>query len=144
MIGKVVGNSQWSSLPERNKPQDLPASAKNFWEGLLPRLSRSRSTDDSIISERQHSHGALQSTRTIQIGWGSITWLWWIASQPPQALIFFHYSMQLRLNYNKCKLHLHQPKEVLELRIFLGPTQCLPTKQNSCYSLWKHSFDVFR
>lgn len=81
MIGKVVGNSQWLPLPERNKPQDLPASAKNFWEGLLPWLSGPRSTEDSIISERQHTPGALQSAKTIQVGWGSITGLWWIVSQ---------------------------------------------------------------
>lgn len=34
----VVRGAQWSPRPERDEPQDLPASAKHFWEGLLPRL----------------------------------------------------------------------------------------------------------
>lgn len=116
MIGKVVGNSQWLPLPERNKPQDLPASAKNFWEGLLPRLSGPRSTEDSIISERQHSHGALQSAKTIHFGWGSITGLWWIVSQHHKYSFSFIMacSWVLTLDSRYCICVVSQPRPTFE------------------------------
>ena len=117
----MVGNSQWLPLPERNKPQDLPTSAKNFWEGLLPWLSGPRSTEDSIISERQHSHGALQSAKTIQVGWGSITGLWWIVSQHHKYSFSFIMacSWVLTLDSRYCICVVNQPRATFEAEEYL-------------------------
>lgn len=131
VIGKVVGNSQWLPLPERNEPQDLPTSAKNFWEGLLPWLSGPRSTEDSIISERQHSHGALQSAKTIQVGWGSITGLWCTVSQHHKCSFPFNVacSWASALESRYCICIVNQPRVTLEAEEKLSITECVSTTQ---------------
>lgn len=115
VIGKVVRNcAVVASAWRRNKPQDL-LSAKTSEKVCCHGFRDLDLQKTALLVKDSSPMVHFSQLKQPQVGWGSITGLWWCVPAS-QIQLFFHYGMQLSFNSGCecCICVVNQPRQLLK------------------------------